>query len=560
VRDGQYALFHLVKDVTVAPKRGVPVSIPIKETFVLPAGQAYYEFPLLQGAEGNELRCQAYLKSPAFPLNADVPCRLVMTFTFGEDEPYQLVFIPLDPRTAGFASVPARWQRRSTVAPTEVAFPRFPNPAAWEELQHWPKPGSDETSDLLEWISEGLEKLAKQVDSLTQDRHLGTITSAWRTDRKGQLYTFAECDVGFVFCHFSAFLEEPDTEAVGIDDTVSFDLSESESGLRGQWITLGDDTPPAATNEILSRKIDELTRSMRKGLRFPFLTVWSGGRSLHDTTVPNWFHEVISHGNDALVRLLTMPITESASARCQDKMGAMKDDAMFLLCCLHQDAPVAVAEKLLEVCEDMPRSFWLFSRLYRHIGLAVGDATLPWQKAMFQKILSISADFEPKHSSVCLRALAVGLWRHPRLLDQFSADDLGTTLQRLADALEFDATWVSEEHDYYQEEVVKDHLEILLGLLSTRGSMDSGIRSFLAPGQPLTERVAQVVERIADKLCQHNVPLRSRVRLSVAKPPALYNTPDLLYALRLYLTGDSAARVIKVTGVSDEITGVSDDE
>ena len=71
--------------LTFPPRRGVAVPIEIPEVFVLPKGQDFYQFPLFQGAGGNALQYEAFLQSRAFPLKEDVPCRLSMTFTYGDD-------------------------------------------------------------------------------------------------------------------------------------------------------------------------------------------------------------------------------------------------------------------------------------------------------------------------------------------------------------------------------------------------------------------------------------------------------------------------------------------
>lgn len=553
VRDGKYQLFPLVKDVTVAPKRGVAVAIPIADVFVLPAGQEYYQFPLLQGAEGNELRYEAYLTSAAFPLKSDIPCRLVMTFTFGEDEPYRLVFLPLDLTTAGFAAVQARWRQRSTVAPASVAFPRFPSPEGWEELQRWPKPGSDETSDLLDWISKGVDKLAKQINGLNQARHVGTITGNWRTDKNGQLYTFAKCDAGSVFCHSTDFLDEPDAAAINVGNIVAFELRETSDGkLRAERITLGDDIGPDNSARILRDKLDEMTQSMRKGLRFPFLIVWSGGRSLHDSAAPDWFRKTVVRGSETLLHIITMPTPDDKLSSVKKQVITLKDEALFLLCCLHRDAPPAAPDELLKICSGMPDSFPLLAHKYRHFGLAIGDSALSWQQSLLQEVLRTLRARRPKHSCVCLQILAISLWRNPLLLEQLKLDDLQATVGQLADCLDADTHRISDHASYLDKEVVKDHLELLLGLLNTRAAKDTDIRSLLGHDQPLTQRFAILVEKISDKISTLRFPLRSRVQLSVDKPRELYNTPDLLYALRLYLTGDSAANAIQVTGVSDD--------
>ena len=50
----------------------------------------------------------------------------------------------------------------------------------------------------------------------------------------------------------------------------------------------------------------------------------------------------------------------------------------------------------------------------------------------------------------------------------------------------------------------------------------------------------------------NNIELYSRIALQLDKPEAFTNTPDLLYALKMYLTCDSGANTIQITGVTDE--------
>jgi hypothetical protein len=131
-------------------------------------------------------------------------------------------------------------------------------------------------------------------------------------------------------------------------------------------------------------------------------------------------------------------------------------------------------------------------------------------------------------------------------------DALQRILVQLADSIESDAGRLSKRRNYIQEQLIKGHLELLLGLLRTRSSLNQQARCLLSPGEPLTERFARIVDKITDKVCDYRIPISSRIRLTLAKPSALHNTPDLLYALRLYLTGDTGARAIQVTGVSED--------
>jgi hypothetical protein len=93
-------------------------------------------------------------------------------------------------------------------------------------------------------------------------------------------------------------------------------------------------------------------------------------------------------------------------------------------------------------------------------------------------------------------------------------------------------------------------LELLLGLLRTRASDDPEIRMLLQPHQKITRRLADQIERIEGIVVESNIALFSRVQIDVQKPEGI-RTPDLLYALRLYLTGDDGANAIHITGVSE---------
>ena len=93
-------------------------------------------------------------------------------------------------------------------------------------------------------------------------------------------------------------------------------------------------------------------------------------------------------------------------------------------------------------------------------------------------------------------------------------------------------------------------LELLLGLLRTRSSEHPEIALLLPPHQRITKELAKQVDRVADLFAETNCPLFSRVHINVQKPEE-DSTPDLLYALRLYLTGDDGANAIHVTSVTD---------
>jgi hypothetical protein len=534
----------------VIPKRGAPVPIPIDRTFVLPAGEAYYQFPLLQGSEGNELRYEAYLKSSAFELPEDVEVRLHLTYSYGSDTPYELTFIPVAGQRAGFKSVRAEWRLREEKQ--EALYPTFPHATSWQELQSFPRRDSHETRDLLQWAHSVLKRLPRQLDALDEERQTGTICSAWQEDSNGNLFVTVSCERGFVRCYATSFLDSPDTTTIGLDDTLSFRIVVRADGkLNARDIAGGPGTEGDAAARVLSGKLESLAKSMRRGLRFPFFTIFGAGRSLTEADTPDWFRQTMQEGTETLVRLLGLP-SALRLASPLPVAARVADEALLLLCCMHRDAPRDAVDALLGFSEKIDDSHWPFIQHFRHIAFALGAAELPWQQQLLDRVLTVVDGGSPLDAAVALEILGIAVWRAESLLDKLQADRLQQIVPRLAVAIEHDLSQVSGERDFVRDEALKYHLELLLGLLRTRSSEDPKVSELLAPGKPVTRRLTQLIERTIDRVFEHHVPIRSRIGLAVAKPEALQNTPDLVYALRLYLTGDTGARAIRVTAVQDD--------
>ena len=73
-----------------------------------------------------------------------------------------------------------------------------------------------------------------------------------------------------------------------------------------------------------------------------------------------------------------------------------------------------------------------------------------------------------------------------------------------------------------------------------------------APNNDLTKKYVTLVDDVSRAVIENDIELKSRIGLQIEKPEMFRNTPDLLYALRMYLTGNSGANTIVITGVSDD--------
>ncbi len=532
---GRYSRFYLVKDVTVAPRRGEAISIPIEETFVLSAGLSDYRFPLLQGVGGSALRYEAFLRAPAFPLECDIKVALHLTYTYGSDAPYDLVFKPVV-ETPSLNFVRAEWRLRDDVDDLPAHYPTLPPKMTWSQLARYPKRDSLETSDLLEWICDGLARVERRATALDSPRHTGIVSSYLKADIKKLRYFFAQSDMGSVFCHESEFINPDAMDALRRGDLLTLHLEKGAKGLQGRAIAVGS---ASATNahafEHLARG---LASDIKRILRFPFLAAWSDARSLFDFEASDDFRKFMHPRVTMLLEL----------SRSQ---GVFAYEALFLLCCMHADAPSEVSEALRAVFSNGSVDGLRYYR--RHIALALGDCRLEWQRELLINVHSAlqQTDSVEVHN-ICLGILGNAVWRCAAVLDALSNPVIVLLIERLIPVLEQTHAAIENHRSGWSPDSLKEHLELVLGLLRTRGAEDVERKGLLAPRMPTTKALARAIEDILDSVSKHDIPIHSRLALDVDMPPELSNTPELLYALKLYLTGDDGARAIRIVEVRED--------
>jgi len=458
---GLYQRFYLVEQgTTVKPIRGKSVSIRIHKTFILPFERPFYQFPLFRGENADELGFSARLDSPDFPLKKDpdphnkgAECRLNLTFEYGADEPYKLVFVPLD---QSFPPVRATWKRTEEIIITDAPAPKYPEPMTWEGLRHFPNTLRGGTIDLIQKL---------------------------------------------------------------ISTAANFN----------KWLDLGDDD---AWNKI--------EKNIKGWCRFLLFAVWRDGRSISDSRCPT---KLSASAKDLLATLgKVVPLLVAKKNR------NLHSGVMVLFCALHKDMPEECVQWITEQSESGN------IRDPRAVGFALGDVSEDWQQSVFNNLVS-----KPNFSIISVFAYAI--WREQHFVERFSISELRGALETLSKRLaKINAVILigdKKKDEWAVRNWVRataEPLELLLGLLRARSSMDPDIKMLLQPQQKITKQLAEKVERVAEIVAESNVGLFSRVQINVKKPEG-DRTPDLLYALRLYLTGDDGANAIHITSVSDSDDG-----
>lgn len=553
VRDGHFENFYLVKDATVTPQRGRTVNIPVEEPFTLPAGQKHYSFPLQQGEGNKELQFVAYLKSPAFPLKKATACKLMMTYTYGADEPYELRFIPLNSAEAGFKSIRVEWRSAlegEVVDLENLAVPDFPARKRWSDFQNFPKEDGKNFSDLLDWCCSKIASLndlisfdyEQEFQSILNRRKVGYLE--WgTTDRTGKYYCRVNVEGESVFCHSSKFIEAVDENSLYEGCSVYLDVFTNEKGPSGSNISFSESLPSRLrekAKDTINRKLSRTLEHAEKGifsLRFPALTIWNHGHSLSESDVPDHFRSAIFEGTQKIISIIesdNMPDT-------------LKEELFFFLCCLHKDAPRIVGTRLLDAVKDKK----LMRRYYKNIAFAIGTAELPYQQKLLENVID-PIDNEGLTRSITMEVLSIALWRSKTLINKLTKEELVALSRNLYSCLEFNLKKVVNDGKGYQIATLCKHLELLLALLRSRGIEGEEFKMIFAPDNDLTEKYVTLVDYVSKIVFNSGIELKSRISLQIEKPEIFHNTPDLLYALRMYLTGDSGANTIVITEISNE--------
>jgi len=133
-----YGKFDLIKNAKVVPKFDKKQKIYINNTFTLPKNCAEYHFNLVQDDNVKKMQYEAVIKNLAFPLKNEVECKLLMTYQYGTEEPYELIFVPLNIKDAGFVEAKVNWSRLEEYPYLKLNIPEFPHKLNWEDLKIYP--------------------------------------------------------------------------------------------------------------------------------------------------------------------------------------------------------------------------------------------------------------------------------------------------------------------------------------------------------------------------------------------------------------------------------------
>lgn len=520
----EYKPFVFVgSDVTIKPVRGVAVKIDVPQEFTLSKGKRSFRLPLLQGSSGQALEYEAKLVSRDFPYQEDVRCRLNMTYTYGADDPYKLVFEPRDKR---YRPINVVWQLKEDVVIDDAPAPGYPAPGTWADVQHDKNPKRRVYEDLTEKAIISSRRLIETLSMMDAKVVHGRLTSDWKKDKKGKRFTFVSKPGGKdLFLHENALAYGYSGNNLEMYDEVFYIVEVYKGRESAKFVSPEE----SWTRESVPRNASYFIYS---SMYVPYLRIWADGRSCADAECPERFRKEIFRYSSKIYGYIT-------SERTPNKL---KSDLVFLLCCMGKDMPADAVPYI----ESLVRGHDISDK---SLGVALGDLSTSWQRRVFALAL-LNID------EVSLRAFAHAIWRYEGFVRAFSYSDLENVLGSLSGALERTCEkLLSDEQPKKRKWIVSSsvrYLELLLGLLRTRESEDDDMRMLLQPGQEHTSGFSKQVNLLIANALECGDDYFSRVQFDVSQKPSDDPTPDLLYVLRAYLEGDIAANAIRVTGIAED--------
>lgn len=517
--------FYFVdKRTSVKPERGVAVEIPISTPFTLPSGKEELRFTVYQGTESHRQEFSLLL-SLRKPLNTDCSCNLKLTYTYGDEKPYKLRFIPVNTDNKPFNYIDAQWgKKQDDTTNRVVAIPAFPERLPFEALRTYL--GIDGSTDIVGWMERNFEELDDIYKFISYGKSKKRFNFSY-----GDVDWIPNKDFGFYRAHLdyeNVFVHRSQFEGLDIINQRYFSGDiQIKGGDRYSLENVG------AQGELVLKKLPGRWR-------FPMLIFSDQARSFTDTELPKSFSQ---KGKQAIEQAQELLHLLKGSNKYLEK------ELMQFLSYNHKLMPASTVDNLLEMATDK----YLLRHESNWFKYALGDVSQPWQQQLLTQILE-PVDDSGGTRAATLEIISVAMWRDKTVIHKLTAEQVTTVTQRLNEYLLEAIGQLKKQDKHYKWNSFILHLELILALLRTRESSKSEISSLFAYGSSLSNQLLSTVEKITDKQgevlanqIRQNPKVVARVKLSVNKPDSYYRTPDLLYALKLYLSGEDGADQITIT-------------
>lgn len=561
-----YSVFELIgrnSNKKIAPLFGVTQKIPVENTFTLPKERNEYRFGLILN-DSKEISYEAVVRNRAFPLREDVECELHLTYTYGKDIPYELIFKPLNSRSFNEAKV--TWEDARGQDYQNLPVPQFPDDSeTWQSLQHL-RTNSGKESDALNWIENVLQhsvaidfdKMPCHDDKHTQFIFVKTVVGGapavvqilksklngdavgiwsafiepyknprreiflsandWYIDRNGNRYCVKTIDGDSVAFFENNFLFG---DRLGASSRVTFEITDKHGKARA--------VNPIVDDEHFKfywcKKIikgDSPYDLQSLSVMYPLHKVYSNGRSVNTPGCPKHFKNFIKQ--------LAQSLPQDTINAIKGKNADLYKKLLRIMCIMATevgqplyDLLKTILEKNHKILDD------------DDLGCALGDYDTSQQQQLLTQIQGSKMDSIRK---ICV--LNKAAWKSDGFIMNVPTSLLMSYFQSAIDYL--------KNRTRNKASKILKCLEFILAMFRLRGKNDNNLKKMLSLNNGKVQELYEVLEDMIEE--GYKLPT-SRVELKIKKSTEYYNIPDLYYALLSYIIGGEDE--IRITGVRDDV-------
>ena len=585
-----YGAFSLIGEGDkVEPLLDKSQAIPISSMFTLQRGQKEYHFGLIMGSD-KDISYEAALRHRSFPLKKDVECELKLTYTYGRDNPYELIFVPKN-REVQFSQIKATWEPVSEYPYNNLPFPQFPRSSnSWGELQNTryfnKKKGEMVGSNFLEWVGDWVNRSFKPnavfaINDIQEHKRYngknGTVNVLkLRMDGKpivvrmdGEYEDLDNVNINVFSCKLSLDKLPRYTTTISKDewfcprngnwmcikkglningeykDVAFFPnqfIFEKEFSIANMnvsfYVVTKDNGKSNATNILVESA--EPTRFYRASSDS---IIPGSHRYKLRANVFYPLHQIYSNGITSATPECPISFKETVQKLRDDLLPAFHDawkyhdyDAMSLffriMCIMVKDIGREAYEQIPNVLTYQP------DIVDEDCGCALGDYDQGYEQMVLNAILGANLS-----DVTVIGILGKAAWKSSGFITNVNADILLTYYDKAVDYLE-----KCEKASGRLEKPVLWCFEYILAVFRLRERNDAVINHRLSLNNSFTKKLVDAIEDFID--AGSNLPY-SRVKIELKKANDEYkDIPRLMYAILVYINGGSDD--ITITGVSEE--------
>ncbi|MFV0364728.1 MAG: DUF2357 domain-containing protein [Suipraeoptans sp.] len=608
-----YGVFDLIKEATVLPVF-TPQKIDIANTFTLPKGEAEYHFRLVQEDSARRMQYEAVVRSNKFPLSEDTECSLDMVYHYGAEDPYTLIFRPINPENAGFAEAKVEWINFNEYEWKNIPVPEFPRKLTWEELETFVGRRGD-IINTLQAITEKFELIGKgyETHDLTNER----IERNWRNQQCGEFVHVTSMG-DKVLVKWSEWDWEKGSRKPYSLECISFlledEIPEKQKRYKiddvwvartrdnGVWFTNkngtvmailkinynGEDTTIAVSSEkfVSSDEFDEELDSIsfeviehKKTEQLSAINIHNEDRGryipqkykvakrIHSGDTPpkhfvnayyNRWMRVVFANNRSLVEEGCPDDFRRIFAENQKEWLALYHEYDN-----HKDQNKAIIEYSLAarnighdyfpIVAEYLNSYLSGERALEYeIGCALGEYTTTMQKSFLKTL-----DIKLEKSIDMIGILAKAVWHDEEFIFNFYQDSPEIVLDYLDKAIDYIGHCLEAvNYEYLDRDSLSEIrycLEYILGVLRLRRMENGSLnKKYLSLNNPNLMNLYQYLEIMVF----NDTRIYSFLKLEITNKA--YDIPDFMYALLVYVSSYNTDSEIKISGINTD--GDSDEE